>query len=47
MAERKIEGLDHKELAKNLASQDSQVVPQDINHENKRLVADIVNKLCF
>ena len=47
MAERKIEGFDHKEFAKNLASQASQVVPQDIGPEDKKFVVDIVYKFCF
>lgn len=47
MAERKIEGFDHKEFAKNLAAQAGQVVPADISPENKKFVVDIVYKFCF
>ena len=47
MAERKIEGFDHKAFAKNLAGQAGQVVPEDIAPEDKKFVVDIVYKFCF
>ncbi len=47
MAERKIEGFDHKAFAKNLAGQAGQVVPQDIDVNDKKFVVDIVYKFCF
>ena len=47
MAERKIEGFDHKAFAKNLAVQAGQVVPADIAPEDKKFVVDIVYKFSF
>ncbi len=47
MAERKIEGFDHKAFAKNLAVQAGQVVPADISQEDKKFVVDIVYKFSF
>ncbi len=47
MAERKIEGFDHKAFAKNLAAQAGQVVPADISQEDKKFVVDIVYKFSF
>ena len=44
MAERKIEGFDHKAFAKNLAVQAGQVVPPDISEADKKFVVDIVYK---
>ncbi len=44
MAERKIEGFDHKAFAKNLAVQAGQVVPADIGDADKKFVVDIVYK---
>ena len=47
MVERKIEGFDHKEFAKNLATQAGQVVPEDISPADKKFVIEIVHKFCF
>ncbi len=47
MAERKIEGFDHKAFAKNLATQAGQVVPADIPPADKKFVVDIVYKFSF
>lgn len=47
MAERKIEGFDHKAFAKNLAGQAGQVVPADIGADDKKFVVDIVYKFCI
>ncbi len=47
MAERKIEGFDHKAFAKNLAVQAGQVVPADISSADKKFVVDIVYKFSF
>ena len=47
MAEKKIEGFDHKAFAKNLATQAGQVVPSDIGEADKKFVVDIVYKFSF
>ena len=47
MAERTIEGFNHIDFAKNLASQAGEVVPADISPEDKKFVVDIVYKFCF
>ena len=47
MAERKIEGFDHRAFAKNLATQAGQVVPADIPVADKKFIVDIVYKFSF
>lgn len=42
-----IEGFDHKEFAKNLAGQASQVIPPDVKGADKKFIVDIVYKFCF
>ncbi len=46
-AQRTIEGFDPRAFAKNLAMEASQVIPNNINENDKKFIVEIVHKFCL